>query len=158
MLNIKIFLWIAIAIASTVWSMDPANKADTSSAASPVSSGLQSSINTRNWPSPHPHGLSPVGMELKTHFHTSGIEEHMRPNLRWANLRDKASDMKGIIKNPETKEHKKVGKDVLQQVHSDMKIYKSHNYLPAEVTDKMIDKHGKRPKSLWKKLTRSRST
>lgn len=108
MSNIKVYLWVAFAIVSTVWSMDPANKDSPSSSTAPeqttsISKGLQRAINSRHRPVPHIRGLSRFGIELENHFHTNGIEEHLQPNLRWINLSDKARDMKAIIKKPETK-------------------------------------------------------
>ncbi|PWN36967.1 uncharacterized protein FA14DRAFT_176268 [Meira miltonrushii] len=152
---------------STVWSMDPANKASSSGPRAPLphnTSVLERAALSIHRPvpntqsSPHPHGLSGYGRKIEAEIETYRLAEGSRPDLRWITLREKADQVKRIIKTASSKDVKAVGKGVLQEVHSDMKIYQSHNHLPAHVTDKMIDKHGQRSKPFWKKITRSSSS
>jgi len=146
MYKINVILWFAFVIIVNVWSIDNINEGKLSEA---DITRPELSIHD---PVPRPFDLSPVGMQIEKHVYSTGMEEHLRPDLRWNKLQGKAAEVKKLIKKPESKYQKKAAKAVLDQVHSDMKIYKDHKLLPAQITDKMIDKHGKRSKPLLKKI------
>lgn len=147
MYKFNVIIWFAFTVVVNVWSMDNINEGKLSEA--DISKPELSIYN----PVPRPFlDLSPVGMQIEKHVYSTGMEEHLRPDLRWNKLQGKATEVKKLIKKPESKYQKKAAKAVLDQVHSDLKIYKDHKLLPAHITDKMIDKHGKRSKPVLKKI------